>query len=101
MGVSGKKFVEVGCRLNPGFAVFAPFALGFGSEDFDDVAGVDRAVIHSGGADLISNGLAGAELIEGDVLVFVLALDGGDVMVGGGEAGVGVLEVAEIIVLCF
>ena len=86
MRIADKKLVELGCTLNPGFAVFAPFALGFGGEDFDDVAGVDGAVVHSGGADLISNGLAGTELIEGDVLVFVLALDGGDVMVSGGEA---------------
>ena len=81
MGVSGKKFIEVSCTLYPSLAVLAPFALGFSIQDFDDFAWLDGIVFHSSRTDLISDGFAGTKLIEGDVLVFVLALDSGDVVI--------------------
>ena len=101
MGVSCKKLVEVCCGLHPLVAIFAPLALGFSIQNFDDFAWLDGIIFNSSRTDLISDGFAGAELIEGDVLVFVLALDSGDVVVGGGEAGVGVLEVTEVVTLRF
>ena len=96
MGIFRKKVVEVCCGLNTLIAVFAPFALGVGVEHLDDLAGFDRVVVEGAGTDLIGQGLAVAQAIEGDVFVFVFAVDGKDVVVGGSEAWVGVLEVAEI-----
>ena len=96
MGIFRKKVVEVCCRLYPLVAVFAPFALGVGIEHLDDLAGFDRVIVEDAGTDLIGHGLAVTQAIEGNIFVFVFAVDGEDVVVGGSEARVGVLEVAEI-----
>ena len=101
MGISCKKLVEVCCGLHPLVAVLTPFTLSMSVEHLDDLAWFDRVIVEGAWTDLISDGFAGAKLIEGDVLVFVLALDSGDVVVGGGEAGVGVLKVAEVVTLRF
>lgn len=69
-------------------------------EHLDDLAGFDGVIVEGAGTDLIGQSLAVAQTIEGDVFVFVFAVDGEDVVVGGSEAGVGVLEVAEIFFLC-
>lgn len=87
MGIFRKKVVEVCCGLHPLVAVFAPFALGVGVEHLDDLAGFDRVIVEGAGADLIGQSLAVAQAIEGDVFVFVFAVDGEDVVVGGSEAG--------------
>lgn len=99
MGIFRKKVVEVCCRLYPLVAVFAPFALGVGIEHLDDLAGFDRVIVEDAGTDLIGHGLAVAQAIEGNIFVFVFAVDGEDVVVGGSEARVGVLKVAEIFFL--
>lgn len=96
MGIFRKKVVEICCGLHPLVAVFAPFALGVGIEHLDDLAGFDRVIVEDAGTDLIGHGLAVTQAIEGNIFVFVFAVDGEDVVVGGSEARVGVLEVAEI-----
>lgn len=101
MGILGKKVVELGRGLNPLVAVLAPLALGMGVENLDDLARFDRVIVEGAGADFIGEGLAVAQAVEGDVFVFVLAVDGEDIVIGGGEAGIGVLEVAEVCELVF
>ena len=101
MRILSKKVVELGRGLHPLFAVLTPLALGMGVEHLDDLARFDGVVIDGAGADLVGDGLAVAQAVQGDVFVFVLAVDGEDIVIGGGEAGIGVLKVAEIILLCF
>ena len=54
-----------------------------GIEHLDDLAGFDRVIIEGAWTDFIGQGLAVAQAIEGDVFVFVFAVDGEDVVVGG------------------
>ena len=72
MRIFRKKFVEVCCGLYPLVAVLAPFALSVGVEYLDDLAGFDGIIVDGAWADLIGDGLAVAQAVEGDVFVFVL-----------------------------
>lgn len=97
MAILIKEGIEIRCGLNPAGICAGPFALGFGAENFDDIAFSDRVLLHGRGTDFEIDGLTGCKLVQCDGLVFIFAVNGENVMVGGGERGVLVLEVAEVI----
>lgn len=97
MAILIKEGIEIRCGLNPAGIGAGPFALGFGAEDLDDIAFSDRVLLHGGGTDFEIDGLTGCKLVQCDGLVFIFAVNGENVMVGGSERGVLVLEVAKII----
>ena len=97
MAVFIKKSVEIRCGLDPAGIGAGPLALLLGTKNLDDIAFSDGVLIHGGETDFEIDGLTGCKLVQCDGLVFILAVNGKDVMVGGGERGVLVLEVAEVI----
>ena len=97
MAILIKESVEIRCGLDPAGICAGPFALGFGTENLDAIAFSDRVLLHGGRTDFEIDGLAGCKLVQCDGLVFIFAVNGENVMVGRGERGVLVLEVAEVI----
>ena len=97
MAVFIKKSVEIRCGLNPAGIGAGPLALLLGAKNLDDIAFGDRVLIQSGGTDFEINGLTGCKLVQCDGLVFIFAVNRENVVVGGSERRVLVLEVAKII----
>lgn len=97
MAILIKEGIEIRCGLDPAGIGAGPLALLLGAKDFDNIALGDWVLLQRGGTDFEIDGLTGCKLVQCDGLVFIFAVNGEDVMVGGGERGVLVLEVAEII----
>ena len=99
MAVFIKEGVEIRCRLNPTGIGAGPLALLLSAKNLDDIALSDRVLIHGGGTDFEIYGLTGCKLVQCDGLVFIFAVNRENVVVGGSERGVLVLEVAKILAL--
>lgn len=97
MAVFIKEGVEIRCGLDPTGIDAGPLAFLLGTKNLDDIAFSDGVLIQSGRTDFEINGLTGCKLVQCDGLVFIFAVNRENVVVGGGERGVLVLEVAKII----
>ena len=97
MAVFIKEGVEIRCGLDPTGIGVGPLALLLGANNLDDIALSDRVLIHGGGTDFEINGLTGCKLVQCDGLVFIFDVNRENVVIGGSERGVLVLEVAKII----
>ena len=97
MAVFIKEGVEIRCRLNPTGIGAGPLAILLSAKNLDDIALSDGVLIHGGGTDFEIYGLTGCKLVQCDGLVFIFAVNRENVVVGGSERGVLVLEVAKII----
>ena len=97
MAVFIKEGVEIRCGLDPAGIGAEPLALLLGAKNLDDIAFSDGVLIHGGGTDFESDGLTGCKLVQCDGLVFIFAVNRENVVVGGSERRVLVLEIAKII----
>lgn len=99
MAVFIKKSVEIRCGLNPAGIGAGPLALLLGAKNLDDIAFSDGVLIHGGGTNFESDGLTGCKLVQCDGLVFIFAVNRENVVVGGSERRVLVLEVTKVLTL--
>lgn len=99
MAVFIKEGVEICCGLDPTGIGAGPLALLLGAKNLDDIAFGDGVLIHGGGTDFEIDGLTGCKLVQCDGLVFIFAVNRENVVVGGSERGVLVLEVAKVLAL--
>lgn len=99
MAVFIKEGVEIRCGLDPTGIGAGPLALLLGAKNLDDIAFSDGVLIHGGGTDFEIDSLTGCKLVQCDGLVFIFAVNREDVVVGGSERRVLVLEVAKVLAL--
>ena len=99
MAVFIKEGVEIRCGLDPAGIGAGPLALFLGAKNLDDIAFSDGVLIHGGGTDFEIDSLTGCKLVQCDGLVFIFAVNGENVVIGGSERRVLVLEVAKVLAL--